>query len=700
MGKYYLWSLMAALLVTSACSPKNAPQITTIASGSPEQARMIFDSGGYYRLSASRMRDYGMQIDSANSIRLKYKDQQVPFWLLPGEDSTDFDIMFFVPENNDRYINQQVLLLETSADGVFTQPSAELQLEESDLVSTSAIAHSHLYFEEDQEYEPKAGIADPFVWAKIETSTPFQFFLPADMDAYPELSLLLTFWSPSSSPANPDHAILLKNNHVNLGLFEWEGSGYHQVEINLEEIQAQNDLEISAQVPAGVTAQLIFLDSIEVIFDRKVELASEQYRFELVGKLDPDPAQNSGFLVEKLASTASMRAGFVSQGQSLHISACEQCSYTWVPKTSLLSDFVLQPIEMTMDLNNSDHAVNWLVVAGKDRQQALEPLVVHRQAQGLRTLVIDPQQIYDQFYGGFPHPQALINFFAYIHSSWQISPEYVLLVGDFDYTHKGYSEMVSQIPSVFITSQYLGETVSDLPFMDVDNDLQPDFALGRVPFASPIEIRNWVTKLIRSEDGWKEFAERRVVAISDGQESYFTDEAANFLDQFGEAYSTSLFQAEKDSRDNGKSIQQALRQPVFLLTYFGHGSINSWGKDQILNAEIIEDLPSQQQLPIYVNMTCLSGYFIHPQQISLAESLLVQKESGAVTVIAPTSLTTAANQLSLSMNLVEQLQVADNMRIGDVLLKSWRMMDSNNTAMYEIMFSFILLGDPAYLLNT
>ncbi len=512
-------------------------------------------------------------------------------------------------------------------------------------------------------------------------------------------SLVLTFWSPSSAPANPDHAILLSNNHVNLGSFEWEGSGYHQVEIDLTEPQAQIDLEISAQVPAGVTAQLIFLDSIEVNFNRNVELASEQYEFEFAGKLNPPPAKFSGFLVEKSGAIPYMRAGFVDQGQSLQISSCKQCSYTWVPETSLLSDFILQPIEMTVDLMNRDYAVDWLLLAGKDKQQALEPLIVHRQSQGLRTLVIDPQQIYDQFYSGFPHPEALIKFLTYIHSSWQNSPEYVLLAGDFDYTHKSYSEMLLQIPSVFIASQYLGETVSDLPFMDIDNDLKPDFALGRVPLNTSTELRYWVTKLIRSEDVWKENAERRVVAISDGQESYFTDEAAKFLDQFGDDYATSLIQAEKDIQNNGRSVKLALQEPIYLLSYFGHGSINSWGKDQILNTEIIRDLPSQQQLPIYVNMTCLSGYFIHPQQISLAETLLFQKESGAVTVIAPTSLTTADNQLSLSMNLVEQLQVADNTRIGDVLLNSWRMIDSSNEAMYEIMLSFILLGDPAYLLK-
>ncbi len=183
MGNFILWLLMAVLLATSACSPQIAPQTTMTLSGSPEQVRMIFDSGGYYRLSASRLRESGIQIDSANSIRLKYKDQQVPFWLLPDADSTDFEIMFFVPENNDRYLSQQVLMLETGAEGAFSPLYAELQLEASDLVSTFSIAHSIRYFEEDQEYEPRAGTGDPFVWAKIESSKPFHFSFSPSLDA-------------------------------------------------------------------------------------------------------------------------------------------------------------------------------------------------------------------------------------------------------------------------------------------------------------------------------------------------------------------------------------------------------------------------------------------------------------------------------------------------------------------------------------
>lgn len=700
MSKSYLWFLSVIMLVTNACSPQKTPlQNATYKHGLPQQARLIFDSGGYYRLSSGRLREFGMQIDSTDSLRLKHKGQQVPFWLAPGSDSEDFEILFSVPETDDRYLNQQVILLEANQKGDHSQSFPELVMQDDTADLTPEIAYSHLVFEEEREYEPKAGISDPFVWVKIDSSKPFEFALPMDKDAQSPMRLLLTFWSPSSAPVNPDHVVLLSGNGIDLGTFEWDGVGYHQIEIEIASLQSQFNLKMLAPALEGVAAQLVYLDSMEVFYDKKIVLASEQYNFEVTGEFISSKTQNSGFLVEKSTANVDLRASFFRAGQVLHVKGCEECSYTWVPESSFLSNFDLQPLEETVDLMNNDLAVDWLVLAGKEFQKDLEPLEAHRQAQGLSTMVIDPQQIYDQFYDGFPHPQALINFFSYIQKTWQNAPTYVLLVGDFDYLRKGYSEMLSQVPSVFMPSQYLGETVSDMPFMDIDNDRQPDFAIGRVPINNAGDLRNWVAKLIRSEDGWQEIRERRIVAIADRQESNFKDDAAGFLDSFGVAYAPSLLLAEEDVFNNSKSMRQALEQPVFLLTYFGHGAINSWGKDQILNPQIINELPSQKQLPIYINMTCLSGYFIHPLQTSLAELLLEKKESGAVTVIAPSSLTTTTNQLDLSNNLAEQIQDKNNRRIGDVLMKSWRMMDSDNYGVYEVMFSFILLGDPAYLLN-
>ena len=111
------------------------------------------------------------------------------------------------------------------------------------------------------------------------------------------------------------------------------------------------------------------------------------------------------------------------------------------------------------------------------------------------------------------------------------------------------------------------------------------------------------------------------------------------------------------------------------MAYFGHGSIDTWGKDKILTVNDVEKLPEQTNFPVFVNLTCLTGYYVHPQQESLTEALLLTNEAGAVAVLAPTSLTSAVHQKELLNQLVDALQNPENDQLGDVLMDAWSKMD-------------------------
>jgi len=93
-------------------------------------------------------------------------------------------------------------------------------------------------------------------------------------------------------------------------------------------------------------------------------------------------------------------------------------------------------VDTTADLLNTSNGADWIAIAPPVFQAALTPLVDHRAAQGLRTMVVDPQEIFDEFNAGVYSPKALQDFLAYAFASWTAPPpSYVLLVGDANQDH-------------------------------------------------------------------------------------------------------------------------------------------------------------------------------------------------------------------------------------------------------------------------
>jgi len=66
-------------------------------------------------------------------------------------------------------------------------------------------------------------------------------------------------------------------------------------------------------------------------------------------------------------------------------------------------------------------------------------LANYRQDQGLRTSVVDVQDLYDEFNYGIANPSAIRDFLALAYSTWQApAPTYVVLFGDGNFDPKNY----------------------------------------------------------------------------------------------------------------------------------------------------------------------------------------------------------------------------------------------------------------------
>jgi hypothetical protein len=131
-----------------------------------------------------------------------------------------------------------------------------------------------------------------------------------------------------------------------------------------------------------------------------------------------------------------------------------------------------------------------------------------------------------------------------------------------------------------------------------------------------------------------------------------------------------LYAPEAGVKDAPEKIKLYIDEGYGLIAYFGHGSIHMWGKDRIFTAEDVSRLSNPARLPVVINMTCLTGLFIHPKIASLMETLLFYDQGGAVTMLASATLTLPSSQSYLSQALVETMMQNPTATLGEVFLQA------------------------------
>ena len=237
---------------------------------------------------------------------------------------------------------------------------------------------------------------------------------------------------------------------------------------------------------------------------------------------------------------------------------------------------------------------------GSGAQQGwVSSLVSLRQSQGLRTAVVDIEDVFDEFGYGLVTPQAVKDFITYAYESWQSpAPQYVLLVGDtsYDYKDNWASGTVNLVPGYLIYTTHLGETITDEWLVQVSGaDAVPDLYIGRLPAATLAQAQAMVNKIVAYETaantkGW----EKTLVLAADNQaeewEAVFEtmNEDAAALLPAGMATPERFYLQEYENEalavtDLTADLLAAIEAGALVVNYSGHGSVNIWATERIID---------------------------------------------------------------------------------------------------------------------
>lgn len=242
-----------------------------------------------------------------------------------------------------------------------------------------------------------------------------------------------------------------------------------------------------------------------------------------------------------------------------------------------------------------------------------------------RIVIVDVQQIYDEFSFGLLEPNSLKEFVKYAFENWQSpAPSYVVLLGDMSYDYRALlaSSRPNFIPSIpYYTSQY-GMAASDNLIVAVSGtDAAPDLAIGRLSMETTAEGEILLQKLTDYPDDptkpWKQnvLLLASGLSLQDEIQFGFNDESlflgntyvipngynASYVFRFPSKPEHEPYQGE------GPKIREEINKGAVIVNYYGHGGGYQW--DLVFTNDDIYLLENEGRLPLVLSVTCYTSHF-------------------------------------------------------------------------------------------
>jgi hypothetical protein len=539
----------------------------------------------------------------------------------------------------------------------------------------------------------------------------------------------------------PDHAIRFMLNGTQVGEHSWDGPDAHTFDLEIPAAAfAQDPNTIKVAVPRRTYGEdeqrlvdVVMLNWIEMRYPRAARIEGGQARFTVADGGEGRPIRLEAPAQQRLrvySSTGSRIAA--ANGVLVFDAPAPDATYFASTDEHLMAVDNLV-LDRPSALHTTGRQADYVMIAHRSLIEAVEPLAEFHRSRGLNVLVVDVQDVFDEFNHGIVHPRALRDFLAFAYHRWQPPRlQFTLLVGDASWDFKNpvaedanyadwayrpgerwqfiknnsspYDEGAERndrnLVPTYNYPTYQGYAAADTWFACVDgDDLKPDIGIGRLPVVDPVDVTAIVDKTIayasRPEVGpW-----RRTATFIANENSAFqrrSDAAAGQLASRG--WRTVKIYPDPSAEINERHTRRILETfdaGAQVIHFVGHGGRYIWRtgppdlkfNHDLFTLDHLEQLQPNQRLPVVLSLTCYSAPFDHPSADSLGEKLLRIDGRGAIAVVAASWRNSPT--LRMAQALLGQLSVPGN-PVGEAVRAAKHEMQ--NVTLIQM---YNLLGDPA-----
>ena len=359
---------------------------------------------------------------------------------------------------------------------------------------------------------------------------------------------------------------------------------------------------------------------------------------------------------------------------------------------------------------------------------------IHLKNDGLVSLIVTPEQIYNEFSGGVPDIVAIRNFVRFKFLTQKNSDrqlKYLTLFGDGSFENKKpppenpnfIPTYQSQNSNVVVSSFTSDDFYGLLEDGEGEADGTEDIGIGRLPvndtlqagiilskiraYLNPVNNGDWkniICLTADDEDGNTHLTDAESLAkiIQDSVPAFNVDKI--YLDAFRQTTS-----ASGQSYPNvNQAINDRINAGCLIFNYVGHGSEGGLAHEGIMKSNDINSWQNSGRLPLFITATCEFSRFDDievnnltggiSEKTSAGELTLRGSRNGAIALMSTTRLVYSAPNAFLNRNIFnfafDRDSAGNSLAFGDIIRLA-----KNNSGSGANKRNFTLLGDPALRLS-
>lgn len=552
-----------------------------------------------------------------------------------------------------------------------------------------------------------------------------------------------------SSPAN--YSVVCQSGNVNIPIPEISGSSYDDYAnigsdcFSFNPTSSTTTITVTKQTPDAVA----WMDYVEINVRRQLTMSGNQLLFRDAKSV------GAGHIAQyAINSTIPIQVWDVTDPANVFQQAItlSGSNYQFTLPSDSLKQFVaytgasynVPGVSGTVE-NQNLHALSnkdMIIVAYPDFfEEAVQLASFHETHDTLSTIVVTPQQIYNEFSSGAQDISAIRDFVKMFYDRSVSStdmPKYLLLFGDGSYDNKKrFSNNTNFVPtyqsynSTVPTSSYVSDDFYGLLddnegyWAESDNDAV-DIGIGRFPVKSKTEAQAAVNKVIsyyrtgipstaasaascsQSTDSPYGDWRNTICFIADDEDNNLhltqSDTIANRTGRNNKTYNidkifVDSYQQESTPGGNRypgvtEAITKRVNKGALIINYTGHGGEVGLAHERIVEVSDINSWNNTNNMPLFFTATCEFSRFDDPERTSAGEYVFLNPNGGGIGLFTTVRLVFASPNFYLNLSFYDAAFTPINgrmPRLGDLYNYMKNQLGGNSVNSRN----FTLLGDPA-----
>lgn len=500
--------------------------------------------------------------------------------------------------------------------------------------------------------------------------------------------------------------------------------------------QASEESTISLRYTSTGSTLCAYLDYIRLNYQRLLQLYDGQVAFRFINRTSNDRYQIGN-------STASTVVWDITTPHAPKVvsTTFENQTTCFSPIDTQLREYIAfdpaqkfpSPSFVKRVGNQNLHALDiadLTIITPAALQSEAERVAQLHQEEGLSVIVVEQEQIFNEFSSGTPDATAyrrLMKMFYDRATNEADRPRYLLLFGDGSYDNRAsmknlHTPQCSQLLTYqsktsideresFVLEDYFG-FLEEGSGQEIKTD-KVCLGIGRYPVSSLQNARLAVDKLYRyvQNSALSPWKNNICIAADDGDEAVHTKQADLGSDtlllknsdnpklgyRVNKIYIDSYYLDPKEKKylDAHRELMKYFDEGMLLFDFIGHNASEIGFTGEGLFPRLAMDSLDNSRLPFVITITCDYCRF-DDGSLTAGEGMFLNPTAGAIGLITTTRVVYTDGNDKINRRLMKWFLSRDDngeyLRIGDIMMRAKR---DFNTEIDKNKLNYVLIGDPA-----